>query len=194
VTTNPSSGHLIIRVLEAKNLFLPQGAPLPPPIEKALASGPAAMASSPPAAGGRNRESLQRKQCWWLPYVLLEFDKNEVLIDALGGGISEPVWMYKATLSVSKAFPFCVYMMLTSSFYQKSDVSRASEITVSAYLRTSQTAPGHGRNDMGNDLFLGGVKVTPVFDSKVIISGGGDVSCGLLSNNELALAFNRSMV
>jgi hypothetical protein len=100
VATDPSSGHLIIRVLEAKNLFLPNGVPLPEPIEKALASNPSAMASSPPVGGGKNRESLQRKQCWWLPYVLLEFDKNEVLIDALGGEMSGPFWMYKAALSV----------------------------------------------------------------------------------------------
>ncbi|KAG0049386.1 hypothetical protein BGZ90_007356, partial [Linnemannia elongata] len=41
-----------------------------------------------------SRESLQRK--WWLPYAVLEFDKNEVLIDALGGEMSNPVWQYRA--------------------------------------------------------------------------------------------------
>lgn len=45
-----------------------------------------------------NRMSVQRKQCWWLPYLVLEFDKNEVLIDALGGDIHAPTWMYKANL------------------------------------------------------------------------------------------------
>jgi serum/glucocorticoid-regulated kinase 2 len=45
-----------------------------------------------------NRDSVQRKQQWWLPYVVLEFDKNEVLIDALGGDLAAPVWMYSATL------------------------------------------------------------------------------------------------
>lgn len=45
-----------------------------------------------------NRDSIQRKQQWWLPYVVLEFDKNEVLIDALGGDLGAPVWMYSATL------------------------------------------------------------------------------------------------
>lgn len=45
-----------------------------------------------------NRMSMQRKQCWWLPYLVLEFDKNEVLIDALGGDIHAPTWMYKANL------------------------------------------------------------------------------------------------
>ena len=45
-----------------------------------------------------NRDSVQRKQCWWLPYVVLEFDKNEVLIEALGGEWDGPVWRYTATL------------------------------------------------------------------------------------------------
>jgi serum/glucocorticoid-regulated kinase 2 len=45
-----------------------------------------------------NRDSLQRKQQWWLPYVVLEFDKNEVLVDALGGTLDSPAWMYSATL------------------------------------------------------------------------------------------------
>jgi serum/glucocorticoid-regulated kinase 2 len=29
---------------------------------------------------------------------VLEFDKNEVLIDALGGELSGPVWMFRAHL------------------------------------------------------------------------------------------------
>lgn len=45
-----------------------------------------------------NRESVQRKQCWWLPYVVLGFDNNEIMVDALGGDVNEPVWMYAAHL------------------------------------------------------------------------------------------------
>lgn len=29
---------------------------------------------------------------------MLEFDKNEVLVDALGGDLSKPEWNYKADL------------------------------------------------------------------------------------------------
>ena len=46
---------------------------------------------------------MQRKRYWWLPYVVLEFDKNEILIDAMGGDLSNPVWNYRADLC---AFPF----------------------------------------------------------------------------------------
>ena len=47
-----------------------------------------------------NRDSLQRKQFWWLPYVVLEFDKNEILVEALGGDLSKPEWNYRADLCV----------------------------------------------------------------------------------------------
>lgn len=45
-----------------------------------------------------NRDSLTRKQNWWLPYVVLEFDKNEVLIDALGGNTTNPIYQHRAHL------------------------------------------------------------------------------------------------
>lgn len=43
---------------------------------------------------------MQRRRYWWLPYVVLEFDKNEILIDALGGDLANPVWNYRANLWV----------------------------------------------------------------------------------------------
>ncbi|ORY73875.1 kinase-like domain-containing protein [Leucosporidium creatinivorum] len=128
------SGVLTIRVVEARNLALPPGTPLPAGIQSALEEQ---------RGGAENkRESQMRKQMWWLPYVVLEFDKNEVLIDALGGELGAPVWMFRAHF----------------------DVSRISDISISSYLRTTPIVPGANRNDMGNDLFLGGVKFTPAFD------------------------------
>lgn len=132
--------------------------PVPGPIQHALSSHPtsslsSSLSSSPrvPLGGSsnRNRDSLQRKQLWWLPYVVLEFDKNEVLVDALGGDLSSPVWMYSATF----------------------DVSRISDIAVTTYLRT--TSPGGQQKgqegaDMGNsDLCLGGIRFVPDLESSV---------------------------
>ena len=88
-----------------------------------------------------NRDSMQRKRHWWLPYVVLEFDKNEILIDALDGDLSAPVWNHRAHF----------------------DVSRTSNIIVSAYLRTTQCV--QGQDDMGNDLLMGRVEISPVLDS-----------------------------
>ncbi|KAL7420025.1 Serine/threonine-protein kinase [Cryptotrichosporon argae] len=164
------SGMLKIRVTAGKGLSLPQGVSVPAPIQNALASHPssalsASLSSSPRVSLRPNRDSLQRKQLWWLPYVVLEFDKNEVLVDALGGDLASPVWMYSATF----------------------DVSRRSEISVQTYLRTTQPSnvlAGQGEAsqkgaEMGNsDLCLGGIRFTPdletgrLMDEWIPIQGG----------------------
>jgi len=139
-------------------------APHQPSIASSLSTSPHLL-NQP---GRTNRDSLQRKQAWWLPYVVLEFDKNEVLVDALGGDVSNPVWMYSATF----------------------DVSRISDIAVSVYLRTASpggeykadTGNGGGEGaDMGNsDLSLGSIRFTPDLESMrltdewISIQGGGN--------------------
>jgi hypothetical protein len=75
-----------------RGLSLAPGVQVPDVIQKALEAAPPTRKST------SNRESLQRKRYWWLPYVVLEFDKNEVLIDAMGGDLSNPVWNYRADL------------------------------------------------------------------------------------------------
>jgi serum/glucocorticoid-regulated kinase 2 len=87
---------------------LPAGQSTPPAIARAIAQGnnpSSSLANSfsniSTNGGGQqnmNRQSLQRKNCWWLPYLVLEFDKNEILIDAMGGDVQAPIWMYKANL------------------------------------------------------------------------------------------------
>ena len=74
--------------------MLSPGIHIPDAIQKALNAGP------PPRTSSSNRESMQRRRYWWLPYIVLEFDKNEILIDALGGDLANPVWNYRADLSV----------------------------------------------------------------------------------------------
>jgi serum/glucocorticoid-regulated kinase 2 len=90
-----SPGVLTIGVIGAKDLTLPEGASLPMAIQQALATRQ--MAASHGGRGGV-RESMQRKQMWWLPYIVLEFDKNEIMVDALGGELNSPAWHYKARL------------------------------------------------------------------------------------------------
>lgn len=85
------------------------------------------------------RDSLQRKQLWWLPYVVLEFDKNEVLVDALGGDLANPVWMYSTQF----------------------DVSRSSEVGISAYLRSAPPKSGDVADMSSSDLNLGSIRFTP---------------------------------
>ena len=85
-------GVLAVRIYAGRNFTLPPGVDLPPAISRAMASAP------PPPPRSSNRDSVQRKRSWWLPYVVVEFDKNEVLVDALGGELGQPSWMYKAHL------------------------------------------------------------------------------------------------
>ncbi|KAF9652740.1 Pkinase-domain-containing protein [Thelephora ganbajun] len=129
------SGMLTIRIFSGRGLALPPGQEIPEVIKKALESTPATRRST------SNRESFQRQRSWWLPYVVLEFDKNEILIDAFGGDISSPVWNYRADF----------------------DVSRTSNIAVSAYLRTAPCV--QSQDDMGNDLLMARVDLVPVLDT-----------------------------
>lgn len=75
----------MIRVCEARGISLPPGLQLPPIPQTHVSAN-------------RNRDSLSRKQQWWLPYVVLEFDKNEIVIDALGGDTYNPIFQYRAHL------------------------------------------------------------------------------------------------
>jgi hypothetical protein len=48
-----------------------------------------------------------------------------------------------------------------------SDVSRTSNISVAAYLRTSASTSGQETHEMGNDLLVGRVDLTPSLDAHV---------------------------
>jgi serum/glucocorticoid-regulated kinase 2 len=142
----PSSrtGLLSVRVISGRGFTLPPNTPLPPAIESALLNESSNHGHHHQrSSSSNNRESLQKKRYWWLPYVVLEFDKNEIMIDALGGELGAPVWMRKV--------PF--------------DVSRAGDVAVSAYLRTQPAGLGEGDKDMGNDILLGRLDLSPSLDA-----------------------------
>ncbi|OBZ86909.1 hypothetical protein A0J61_05044 [Choanephora cucurbitarum] len=100
VKNEPQSGVLLIRICDARGITPPSDITLPADQQVAIQRQ-------------SNRDSLSRKQHWWLPYVVLEFDKNEVLIDSLGGTTQNPVYQYRAHF----------------------DVSRSSEVSISMYMR-----------------------------------------------------------
>lgn len=102
------TGLLTIRVLWAEGLALPSGTAMPPAVQSALSSQQAKVAASVShssvtqqrlAKGRGNRDSIQRTQCWWLPYLVMEFEVNQVLITPLGGDLEKPLYMYQAHLS-----------------------------------------------------------------------------------------------
>ncbi|KAJ9302166.1 hypothetical protein DTO271G3_1032 [Paecilomyces variotii] len=78
----------------------------------------------------------------YLPYALLDFDKNQVFVDAVSGSPENPLWAGDNT-----SFKF--------------DVSRQTELSVQLYLRNPAARPGAGRSE---DIFLGAVKVHPRFE------------------------------
>ncbi|KAF9970385.1 AGC protein kinase Gad8 [Actinomortierella ambigua] len=136
------NGMLVIRVVEARGLTLPPGSSNVPFVPKQ---------QQQQQQTSNSRESLQRK--WWLPYAVLEFDKNEVLIDALGGELSNPVWQYRAHF----------------------DVSRDSDVQLSIYIRTPNAKSMDGKSasqmkdgdSSSQDVFLGNVKLEPRWDEQM---------------------------
>lgn len=164
------TGLLTIRVLWAEHLALPATTPLPPAVQVALSTQQAkAAASVSPSSVVQKRmakrhsakDSIQRTQCWWLPYLVMEFEVNQVLITPLGGDLEKPLYMYQAQLYV-----FYLDLPL-STHHTTSDVSRNSEISIQCYLRAEKPKLGNDglADDMGNDLFMGGIKFTPDFDN-----------------------------
>jgi serum/glucocorticoid-regulated kinase 2 len=78
----------------------------------------------------------------FLPYALLDFDKNQVFVNAVSGTPESPLWAGENTS-------------------YKFDVSRPADVTCQIYLRNPNAGPSSGRNE---DLFLGACRITPKFD------------------------------
>ena len=83
-----NSDLLTVSVVTARGLSLPSGKTLQTDAKRAQGSDP-----SQPKRTLRQRQAL-------LPYVVLEFDKNEVLILASGGDLTSPQWQFTANLYV----------------------------------------------------------------------------------------------
>jgi serum/glucocorticoid-regulated kinase 2 len=103
------SGILAIHVNRAEGLELPSGIQVPPAVQTALASSQAqaALSISPSSVTQQrlakqrgHKDSVQRFGCWWLPYLVMEFEVNQIVLTPLGGDVEQPVYMYQATLWV----------------------------------------------------------------------------------------------
>ncbi|KAK1245702.1 hypothetical protein MKX07_004771 [Trichoderma sp. CBMAI-0711] len=78
----------------------------------------------------------------YMPYALVDFDKNQVFINSVDGNPENPVWA-------------------GSNTQYKFDVSRVGELTVQLFMRNPSAAAGTGRTQ---DIFLGAVRVMPRFE------------------------------
>ncbi|KAI7900986.1 kinase-like domain-containing protein [Cokeromyces recurvatus] len=127
----PRAGILCIRLCEAKGITLPQGAVVPTRTTVPI-----------------NENNHKKQVYWWLPYVVLEFDKNEVFIDAVGGDTSCPVYNYKANF----------------------DVSCYSNVFISIYLRQPYPSQHDAvKKAHHNDYFLGRITLQPNFNNPQVI-------------------------
>ncbi|CAK4033244.1 serine threonine- kinase gad8 [Lecanosticta acicola] len=77
----------------------------------------------------------------YLPYALVDFDKQQVFVNSVSGTPENPVWAGEST-------------------QYKFDVSRSTEINLSLYIRNPAAAPNAGRQQ---DIFIGTCRVTPTF-------------------------------
>ncbi|KAJ3033088.1 hypothetical protein HDV00_006732 [Rhizophlyctis rosea] len=124
----PPPGMLLIRVVEARNLALPNGTPIQ------IGTGGGVEKAKAENGGGAVLQT-------GLPYVVIDFDKNEVLVAAKEGNPStrSVTWHHRAHF----------------------DVSREAEVTVFVYQR--------GNGGAGNDTLIGSVRVKPILvDNKLI--------------------------
>lgn len=80
----------------------------------------------------------------YLPYALLDFDKNQIFVNAVSGTPENPLWAGDTT-------------------QYKFDVSRVNELAVHLYMRSPQATPGSGRSQ---DIFLGIARINPRFEEK----------------------------
>jgi serum/glucocorticoid-regulated kinase 2 len=96
------------------------------------------------AAGAINAvpSSHGRYSSKYLPYALIDFDKQQVFINAVSGTPENPVWAGDNT-------------------QYKFDVSRMTDVNISLYIRNPNTAPNLGRND---DIFIGTYTIKPRFE------------------------------
>ena len=77
----------------------------------------------------------------YLPYALMDFDKQQVFVNAVSGTPENPVWAGEST-------------------QYKFDVSRTTEVSLSLYMRNPNAPPNAGRQQ---DIFIGTCRITPSF-------------------------------
>ncbi|KAL1296948.1 hypothetical protein AAFC00_004552 [Neodothiora populina] len=95
------------------------------------------------AAGINSAPSIHgRYSSKYLPYALVDFDKQQVFINAVSGTPEKPVWAGENT-------------------QYKFDVSRAQDIALSLYIRNPNASPTAGRNE---DIFIGSCRISPRFE------------------------------
>ena len=97
------------------------------------------------AAGGSSINAVPsshgRYSSKYLPYALVDFDKQQVFVNAVSGSPENPIFAGEST-------------------QYKFDVSRSTELNLSLYIRNPSAPPNAGRQQ---DIFIGTVRIKPTF-------------------------------
>lgn len=92
----------------------------------------------------------------YLPYALVDFDKQQVFINAVSGTPENPLWAGGNT-------------------QYKFDVSRTTDMSVSLYIRNPSAPPNAGRAD---DIFIGKCQVRPRFEESQVADAAAKKETG----------------
>ncbi|KAF1813547.1 serine/threonine-protein kinase YPK2/YKR2 [Eremomyces bilateralis CBS 781.70] len=78
----------------------------------------------------------------YLPYAIVDFDKQQIFVNAVSGTPQNPLWAGGST-------------------QYKFDVSRICDLSLSLYVRNPSASPNAGRSE---DIFIGTARVNPRFE------------------------------
>ncbi|WFD42175.1 non-specific serine/threonine protein kinase [Malassezia psittaci] len=148
-----SSDLLTVSVITARGLSIPS--------DKVLAD----------KNGHSNSGKSLRERQTHLPYVVLEFDKNEVLILASSGDVSAPQWQFTAYFDISRRTEVSLHVYLRGEAVAPASGPGFSVMGLFGSTDSKRnSASGHGTKPMrelleGNDVYLGSAKLIPTFES-----------------------------
>ncbi|SHO76400.1 Similar to S.cerevisiae protein YPK1 (Serine/threonine protein kinase) [Malassezia sympodialis ATCC 42132] len=147
---------LTVSVVNARGLSLPPG--------KLLSPVPALPAPSPPTKAGMRQRQMS------LPYVVLEFDKNEVLILGLGGDLSSPQWQFTANFDVSRRVEVTLHVYLRAEMVASGPTATGPAPALLGSVASRELRPKNEMEILGaNDVYMGMAKLVPSFDTSRII-------------------------
>ena len=98
--------------------------------------------------------------------MVLEFDKNEVLILASGGDLASPQWQFTANFDVSRKVEVTLHLYLRAEMVEPADKMHHAMRSLSLHPDKSgaYTKPDPMMLMGGNDVYLGMAKLVPSFD------------------------------
>lgn len=170
VVKPPKPGILVVTLHEARGLALPDLDTYSPHHQASMSTGNAKISGYPRpgssqrtvagsymGSSGRPHTSAGgfsgfptnhgRVLTKYLPYALIDFDKNQVLVNSISGTPENPMWAGDNT-------------------QYKFDVSRVTELIVRLYIRNPNAPPGPAGPGRGHDIPIGVARIYPRFEEK----------------------------